>query len=74
MNGYALGSLMITGIICLVSVWAWAKIFRKAGFAWWNAFAMIIPVLNLLALIWFALSDWPVEIRTESPVEDSVRD
>jgi hypothetical protein len=37
-------------------------IFRKAGYSGWLGLLMVVPVVNLVALLWFATSTWPLEM------------
>jgi hypothetical protein len=37
------------------------RIFAKAGYSRWESLALLIPIVNLLALLWFAFADWPIE-------------
>ena len=47
----------------LISVFLYWKIFSKAGFngAW--ALLMLVPLGNFIALVYLALSEWPIERR-----------
>ncbi len=38
-----------------------SAIFRKAGFTGWLALLMVLPLVNLITLVWFASTTWPVE-------------
>ena len=46
-------------ILMVVSVWAFWKIFAKAGYNGALSLLMLIPLVNLAVIIWFALADWP---------------
>lgn len=35
--------------------------FEKAGYSRWESLALLIPLFNLLVLLWFAFADWPIE-------------
>ena len=43
---------------CIV---VFGNIFRKAGFSRWYSLAMALPILNFVAIIWLAFTDWPLE-------------
>lgn len=66
--GFAI--LMVGLIIWLL---CWTAIFRKAGYASWLAVFMIIPGVNMLAFLVFAIAKWPVlarqAVRSVGPVE-----
>jgi len=38
----------------------WYRIVGKAGFQPWLGLLMLVPVVNLGFLVWFAFTDWPV--------------
>lgn len=49
--------------LMLAGIWAygWWLIVRKAGYSGWHALLTLIPVLNVVWFLWFALSTyWPV--------------
>jgi hypothetical protein len=35
------------------------RIFSKAGYSRWLGLTYIVPVVNIIVLIWFAFADWP---------------
>lgn len=37
------------------------NIISKAGYPRWRAFVMLVPILNIVALVAFAFSEWPIE-------------
>lgn len=49
-------ALIVIFFICAI----WAKIFEKAGYNPWYCLIMIVPLLNIIVLIWFAFSRWPI--------------
>ena len=56
-SGVAITIYVILGIIFII---AWADIFIKAGYNRWLCLLMIIPIVNIVLLLWFAFSKWPV--------------
>ncbi len=54
------GLSTIFGLILIaVSIWAFWKIFSKAGYNGALSLLMLIPFVNLVVIVWFALADWP---------------
>jgi len=49
--------------IFILGVVAWFRIFRKAGISPWLGIAMLVPMVNLCLLFWFAFSTWPIELE-----------
>jgi hypothetical protein len=39
------------------------NISSKAGYPRWHAFAMLIPFVNVVAIVVFAFSTWPIEAK-----------
>ena len=54
----------------LVPVFAWWRIFSKAGHPGALGLTMLIPGVSLAVLLWFAFSTWPIE-RNQSLQESS---
>src|SRR5262245_21257358 len=55
-------TLVIQGLI-------FGAIFRKAGYNGWLGLLMMVPMVNLGVLAWFATTNWPLEAgATLSPV------
>lgn len=52
--------LLLILFIMLIWVWPFWKIFQKAGYPGWYFFVVFIPVVNLIALFYFAFAEWPV--------------
>ncbi len=53
--------LIVSLILALLILCAFAAIFRKAGFSGWLGLLMLIPVVNLIWLLAFAfMSEWPI--------------
>jgi CDP-diglyceride synthetase len=50
--------VLVVGCLFLV-IWPYSRIFGKAGFSPFFSVLMVVPVVNLIALWVFALSDWP---------------
>ena len=50
---------LIVGIA--FSVVVFGNIFSKAGFSRWYSLAMAFPIINLVAIIWLAFTNWPIE-------------
>ncbi len=50
-------------VISLVVMAAiFGAIFRKAGYSGWLGLLMLVPVVNLCVLVWFATTTWPLEM------------
>jgi hypothetical protein len=59
--------LLTAGIILLVlvavvlSALIFCKIFAKAGYHWALGLLLLLPVVSLVALLYLAFADWPVQ-------------
>ena len=57
----AVGPIEIGVIVVVAALTAgWCAIFAKAGYAWGWGVLMVVPLVNVGAFLWFALSEWPV--------------
>jgi hypothetical protein len=52
-------------IVLAFVIWAWAKVFSKAGYSPLLGILMIVPAVGLITFFWFAFSRWPVLRRLE---------
>lgn len=57
MAGYAI-FLIIIAVVAIVIYW---RIFAKAGWSGALAILMLVPLVNLILLIVFAFTEWPIE-------------
>ena len=62
MGGYK-GEAIRALIVCVFWAWIFSGMAKKAGYPQWLGFAMLVPVLNIGLLIWFAFAEWPIETR-----------
>ena len=55
--------------VMIAAVWlaAWVQIFSKAGYSGWLSLLTLVPVVNVIVLLWFAFSTWPVLERRRVP-------
>ena len=51
---------LITLAFAIAVVLVFGAIFRKAGYSAWCGLLMLVPLINLIWLIYFAASLWPV--------------
>jgi hypothetical protein len=47
-------------LLLVVYAVLWLSVFEKAGYSMWLGLLAIVPVVNFIALIVFALIEWPV--------------
>jgi hypothetical protein len=56
------GLFVLYGLVFFVAaIVAAAKILSKAGYSPWYCLLLLIPIVNLIMLLVFAFSDWPVD-------------
>jgi hypothetical protein len=58
--------IILALLVVAVPVFCFWKIYRKAGFSGWLSLLMLIPLVNLIALVHLAVSDWPALKRSGS--------
>ncbi len=49
---------LIVGIVAVVAFW---RICAKAGFPGWYGVAVVIPMVNVLLVLFLAFAEWPLE-------------
>lgn len=49
---------LVLVIISLIIQW---RIAQKAGFPGWYSLGLIVPLLNLILIVLFAFTEWPIE-------------
>ena len=52
---------IIALLLAIVVGVSWYRIAGKAGFNPWLGLLMLVPLVNIAFLLWFAFSDWPVQ-------------
>lgn len=60
MAGASIVSLIIGLVVGIFVLYLWSRIFSKAGFSPWLCLLLIIPLVNIIMIIWFAFAEWPV--------------
>lgn len=53
-------SLVISSLFAYL---VFGKISSKAGYPRWHGLIMLVPVLNVIAILIFAYSEWPIETK-----------
>ncbi len=52
---------LIVGIVAVVAFW---RICAKAGFPGWYGVAVVIPMVNVLLVLFLAFAEWPLERKS----------
>ncbi|MGA3352118.1 MAG: hypothetical protein ABSD85_02900 [Acidimicrobiales bacterium] len=55
------GTVLLVLLSAVIWIVAGFKVLPKVGYSRWLALLMIIPVVNLVMILIFAFSDWPVD-------------
>ena len=64
------GGLLLGIALTLLLAWSFVRIVQKAGYSGWWVVVLVVPFLNLVMLVVFAFSDWPVS-RDPQPADSS---
>jgi len=48
-----------------ITVLVWGVLFKKAGYSFWLGLVMLVPIGNLIMLIWFLAAKWPIQAELE---------
>lgn len=59
-------------LLLFVAFWVyiWIRLVGKTGNNQWLGLLMLVPIANLVLLIWLAFSEWPLERRAAAPPSD----
>lgn len=57
--------LLAMGLLALV-LFIWGMIFKRAGYSFAMALLMFIPIVNMVWLLIFAFSKWPIQRELEA--------
>ena len=63
---FVLFMMVIILAAAALGVLIWGTIFKKAGYSFWMALLMIIPIANLVWFLVFAFSKWPIQQELEA--------
>ena len=47
-------------IMTILVVWAFCRIFKKAGYSWAWGLLQLVPIGNIVAILMLAFGDWPI--------------
>ena len=74
-DGAAVVGVVVTAILVFVAIGAvimlipqW-RIFTRAGYPGALALLMLLPLVNLVVLLWFAFADWPALRQARAEAE-----
>jgi hypothetical protein len=54
-------SLVIMGCFVALAIWPAWRIVAKTGNAGVMSLALLVPVVNIIMILYFAFSEWPIE-------------
>jgi hypothetical protein len=60
LRSIGLPELLVVLVVVIFLPWMWGKIFSKAGYSAWLGLTLLVPLVNLIVICWFAFSDWPI--------------
>jgi uncharacterized membrane protein YhdT len=74
MGGYK-GEAIRALVVYVFWGWILSRLAKKAGYPRWFGLAMLVPLLNIGLMIWFAFTEWPIEtklarIEAGGPIEE----
>ena len=58
--GMGIVMMIFSLVMITITIFAFCKIFSKAGYHWAMGLIMFIPVGNLIMLLILAFGDWPI--------------
>ena len=58
--------ILLLFILCILPIWIYGRILKKAGYSRWWALLLFVPIINLVAIWVFAFAKWPRLEQTSS--------
>jgi hypothetical protein len=55
---HIVGNLVILIILYFICCWPFRRIFSRAGYSAWLSVAMLVPLINIGLMWWFAYAKW----------------
>jgi hypothetical protein len=53
--------VVVTIVQAVFTVIVFGNVFSKAGFSRWYSVLLAIPLANLIVIMWFSFTEWPIE-------------
>ena len=53
--------IFLSILLAIIYAIPWFRIFKRTGKPTWLALLMIIPIVNLVILYWFAYTEWEIK-------------
>jgi hypothetical protein len=63
--GYVVGVVLFYLVIFVLVTYAACRVAKKAGYSPWLGLLYLVPIANLVLLIMFVFSKWPIEREVE---------
>ena len=64
-GGFLIAFLLAMLVIFTLVVCIWGLVFKKAGYNFWLGLLMILPIANLVMLVFFVVAKWPIQEEVE---------
>jgi hypothetical protein len=58
---FVLFAIFVALIVTVLMVWAYCRIFSKAGYCWALGLLMFVPIANIIMPFVLAFGDWPIQ-------------
>ena len=53
--------IVIVVVQAVFTVVVFGNIFSKAGFSRWFSVLLAVPIVNVIIILWFSFTEWPIE-------------
>ncbi|MFZ0428330.1 MAG: hypothetical protein WAO20_09450 [Acidobacteriota bacterium] len=57
----SLAEIVVITVIVLLPLFVFSRIFSKAGYSGLLSLLLYIPLVNVIVLVYFAYTEWPIE-------------
>jgi len=55
------GAVVLYVVLLVFGVYLYCRVARKAGYSPWAGLLLLVPVANVVVMLMFAFSEWPIE-------------
>jgi hypothetical protein len=55
---HGLGVILYLVLVYFLVCWPFGRIFSRAGHSQWLSLLMLVPLVNLIMIWWFAFAEW----------------
>ena len=59
-TGFGIGLLVVYVALVVFCVYLYCRVARKAGWSSWARILVLVPIVNIIVMLYFAFAEWPI--------------